>query len=139
MKHNESLYRRFIRWAEGDPAAKDADETAEHAEFVEYLEYLDSHEHVDYSTYHHIREQERAAHGLPVEHHHSSHEVVNDHKRKHSDRDLHPHHLHRATMVYRVLSVLLALFLMGTFLVVALNLPAFGDPNAPAVNEVSDR
>ena len=139
MKHNESLYRRFIRWAEGDPTTKDTEETAEHAEFVEYLEYLDSHEHIDYATYHHMREQERAAHGLPVEHHHSSHEVVNEHKKKTSDRDLHPHRMRRAAVVYRALSVLLALFLMGTFLAVALNLPAFGDPNAPAVNEVSNR
>lgn len=140
MKNNESLYSRFVHWIEGD-TRKQTEETAEHAEFVEYLEYLDAHEYVDFAAYHHIREQERVAHGLPVDTH-ASHEVAEKHEvapAAHSYHHRRSGWLRRATDVYRVLSVLLALLLMGTFLMVAVNLPAFGDPNAPAVNEVSDR
>lgn len=140
MKNNDSLYYRFIRWAEGDHAGKDTEETAEHAEFVEYLEYLDAHEYVDFHTYHHMRDHERAAHGLPVTHHAHGAETA------HTEQpENHPHHhrhagwLRRSTYLYRAFSVLLTMLLMVTFLAVALDLPAFGDPNAPTINNVSER
>jgi len=139
MKHNDSLYNRFIRWAEGNTAAKETEETEEHAEFVEYLEYLDAHEYVDFSTYHHMRDHERADHGLPVASH-TVHSVEITRKPEVSSaHTLNSGWLRRSTYVYRAFSLLLALFLMGTFLTVAINLPAFGDPNAPAVNVVSQR
>jgi len=139
MKHNDSLYNRFIRWAEGNTAAKETEETEEHAEFVEYLEYLDAHEYVDFSTYHHMRDHERADHGLPVASH-TVHSVEITRKPEVSSaQPLNSGWLRRSTYVYRAFSLLLALFLMGTFLTVAINLPAFGDPNAPAVNAVSQR
>lgn len=139
MKNNETLYKRLVRWIEGDAAGKDAEETAEHAEFVEYLEYLDSHEHVDYHTYHQMRTQERSAHGLPAEKHRSNEVVIDHTDGEPGAKDRRSGWLRRASGIYRALSVLLALLLLLTFSMVALNLPGFGDPAAPAVNEVSDR
>lgn len=141
MKLNDSLYNRFIRWAEGEQTGKEIEETAKHAEFVEYLEYLDAHEYVDFHTYHHMRDHERAAHGLPVAPHHAP--VAETASPKKQKEQLHHHHhsgwLRRSTYIYRGFSVVLTLLLMVTFLAVAMHLPVFGDPNAPTVNQVSDR
>lgn len=41
--------------------------------------------------------------------------------------------------VYRILSVCVTMVLMLTLLLVALSMPRFGDPEAPAINEVSQR
>ena len=137
MKNNESIYTLLVRWLEGT-TEKDTEESAEHAEFVEYLEYLDAHEYVDLHTYHHIRDQERAAHGLPVIGHHG-HDEQTAHTEQKKKKHRRSGWLRRATAAYRILSMLIALLLMGTFLSVALSLPAFGDPTAPTINEVSNR
>ena len=138
MKNKESIYTLLVRWLEGT-TEKDTEETAEHAEFVEYLEYLDAHKYVDLHTYHHIRAQERAAHGLPVDGHHGHDSAHEEHPVTKEKKHRRVGWLRRATAVYRVLSVLITLLLMVTFLSVALTLPGFGDPNAPAINEVSNR
>lgn len=50
-----------------------------------------------------------------------------------------PKRLRRAEQLYDVLAVLVTLVLMGALLLAALDLPRFGDPAAPTVNEVSRR
>lgn len=137
----KSFYQRFIYWMEGEPSSskKAVEETPEHVEFMEYLEYLDAHEHIDFATYQKVRERERAARGMVSRPTYIHESVVEEASPKKHTRHHRVGWLRHSIRIYRVLSIAIALVLMATFLVVALNLPAFGSPDAPAVNEVSAR
>ena len=139
----ESRFERFLHWAEGEEADQGSEEAEdpERAEFVEYLEYIDSHEPMDFGAYRLMRMRERAAKGIPqpaVPGHHAVVEqrAVRAGGRK---RGYRPGTLKKLVRVYRILSVCVTMVLMLTLLLVALSMPRFGDPEAPAINEVSQR
>ena len=142
-RKKESRFERFMRWAEGEDPNQDREvaEDPERAEFSEYLEYLDSHEHMDFGAYRLMRYRERAAKGLvsaPAASHGAG-EVENVVREAGRIRKYRPGRLRRLVRLYRSLSILVAGLLMATLTMVALDLPAFGDPEAPAVNQVSGR
>lgn len=144
MKHDhpeESRFEKFMHWAEGESSELEQElaQDPEHVAFAEYLEYLDSHAHLDFDDYRLMRQREREAKGLPVTefHAHTAHDdayVVERHVSHH-----HPGSLRTVIGVYRGLSLLVAIVLVWAFVQVALEMPAFGDPAAPAVNQVSER
>jgi multicomponent Na+:H+ antiporter subunit B len=141
----ERAFDRFMRWAEGEDPAQDKEvaEDPERTEFLEYLEYLDAHEHIDFGAYRLMRYRERAAKGIQSPTIHGPEVKKPDgtavpghsaHWKQHK-----PGQLRRFVRLYRLLSVAVAGVLMGTLFLIAMKLPQFGDPNAPGMNEVSNR
>lgn len=138
----ERMFDRFMRWAEGDDPNQDREvaEDPERAEFMEYLEYLDSHEFMDFGAYRLMRYRERAAKGIPSP-------VAGGHQPAESaqmaeprfHKRYRPGRLRYLVRLYRVLSVLVAVVLMVTLLVVIVKMPRFGSAQAPANNSVSER
>lgn len=138
--NRKSLYDRVMRWAEGkeDNPPQTEQKNQAYQAFLDYLEYLDSHEYVSFRTYQQMRRRELEEKGLaPAGSHGDSTEQTAESPR--TGRRYHPGHLRRRIWIYRVLSVATAAVLTGTLAAAALRLPAFGDPNAPAVNEVPER
>ena len=140
--HSEDhWFERFMRWAEGEPSVpeREVEEDPERAEFMEYLEYLDAHEHMDFGAYRLMRYRERAEKGIPMpqSHHHGHPSIVHEGERGSHHRRR--RRLRRWVKAYRLLSVAIAAVLMGMLVMVTLHMPEFGDPNAPAVNQVSER
>ena len=135
----EAWYERFLRWAGGEePDGPEGPEDPERQEFQEYLEYIDAHGYLEFGAYRLMRWKERRERGLipdtaPAPHHEEAKPVRPPEGRHRSGR------LRRQLKLYRVLSVAVTLVLSAVFLVTALELPAFGDPSAPALNEVSER
>ena len=137
---NESWYERFLRWAGGEePDGPEGPEDPERQEFQDYLEYIEAHGYLEFGAYRLMRWKERKEKGLipdtaPAPH---GEAVVPPPPRPESARR--PGLLRRQIKLYRALSVAVVLVLAAVFLRVALELPAFGDPNAPALNQVSQR
>ena len=145
MKNDQpnSLYDRFMHWAGGD------DSTGEHeltedpdiAEFREYIEYIDSHKFIDFEAYRKKHFQAFCiCNNLDAEGGHHGHGVhvqeVNAPRRKGKKQE---GDVKRAAGLYGVMSVLIALVIMAALVMVAVDLPAFGDPASPMINEVSER
>ena len=135
----ETWYERFLRWAGGEePEGPEGPEDPERQEFQEYLEYIDAHGYLEFGAYRLMRWKERRAKGLIPDTAPEPHP-----QEAAAPRPPEPRHrpglLRRQVRLYRVLSVCVTLALSGIFLAAALALPAFGDPSAPAVNEVSRR
>lgn len=140
---NESRFERFMHWAEGTAASleREVAEDPERAEFMEYLEYLDAHEHMDFGAYRLMRYREREAKGMPPQQT-NSHDVPTVPRNRRKSllfRRHQPGRLRRAVRLYRVLSVAVACVLLVALISVVMELPRFGDPGAPAVNQVSQR
>lgn len=137
----ESKFEKFMHWAEGESPEleQELSQDPEHIAFAEYLEYLDSHAHVDFDDYRLMRQREREAKGLPVTefHVHTGHDDA--YTVQHQEKRYHPGSLKTVVRIYRCLSVMVAAVLMWAFIQVALEMPAFGDPAAPAINQVSER
>ena len=136
---NESWYERFLRWAGGEePDGPEGPEDPERQEFQDYLEYIEAHGYLGFGAYRLMRWKERRAKGLIPDTAPEPHP-----QEAAAPRPPEPRHrpglLRRQVRLYRVLSVCVTLALSGIFLAAALALPAFGDPSAPAVNEVSRR
>ena len=136
-------FQRFIRWAEGEDSTQDWEvaEDPERAEFMEYLEYLDSHKHMDFGAYRLMRYRERAAKGM-VQEEYREHQVPTVPAREGLGVQLSRHRpgqLRKLILVYRALSLAVAGVLMVVLAAVALALPAFGDREAPALNQVAGR
>ena len=136
---NESWYERFLRWAGGEePEGPEGPEDPERQEFQEYLEYIDAHGYLEFGAYRLMRWKERRAKGLIPDTAPEPHP-----QEAAAPRPPEPRHrpglLRRQVRLYRVLSVCVTLALSGIFLAAALALPVFGDPSAPALNEVSRR
>lgn len=135
----ESWYQRFLRWAGGEePDGPEGPEDPERQEFQEYLEYIDAHGYMEFGAYRLMRWKERKEKGLisdsaPAPHQEEA-KPAPQAAPKHQ-----PRQLRKQVTLYRVLSVAVTLVLAAVFLLVALELPAFGDPSAPALNEVSRR
>lgn len=135
----ETWYERFLRWAGGEePEGPEGPEDPERQEFQEYLEYIDAHGYLEFGAYRLMRWKERRAKGLIPDTAPEPHP-----QEAAAPRPPEPRHrpglLRRQVRLYRVLSVCVTLALSGIFLAAALALPVFGDPSAPAVNEVSRR
>ena len=135
----ETWYERFLRWAGGEePEGPEGPEDPERQEFQEYLEYIEAHGYLEFGAYRLMRWKERRAKGLIPDTAPEPHP-----QEAAAPRPPEPRHrpglLRRQVRLYRVLSVCVTLALSGIFLAAALALPAFGDPSAPAVNEVSRR
>ena len=135
----ETWYERFLRWAGGEePEGPEGPEDPERQEFQEYLEYIDAHGYLEFGAYRLMRWKERRAKGLIPDTAPEPHP-----QEAAAPRPPEPRHrpglLRRQVRLYRVLSVCVTLALSGIFLAAALALPAFGDPSAPAVNEMSRR
>ena len=137
------MFDRFMRWAEGEDPSQDREvaEDPERAEFMEYLEYLDSHEFMDFGAYRLMRYRERVAKGMtpsiPRGHHYS--EAVRGAESRAREKSHRPGRLRQLVRLYRVLSVAVVAVLMMTLLMVTVNMPRFGDPDAPTMNQVSQR
>ena len=138
-REGESWYERFLRWAGGEePEGPEGPEDPERQEFQEYLEYIDAHGYLEFGAYRLMRWRERKEKGLIPEGAPAPHTPQQaappqeTHKRR-------PGRLRKQIWLYRVLSVGVALVIASVLLAVVLNLPAFGDPAAPALNEVSRR
>lgn len=140
---NKSKFERFMRWAEGnaDSPEREVVEDPERAEFMEYLEYLDAHEHMDFGAYRLMRYRERESKGMPPQltNGHDVPTVPRIREKSLLFQRHRPGRLRRAVRLYRVLSVGVACVLMTTLISVTMDLPAFGDPGAPAINQVSQR
>ena len=135
----ETWYERFLRWAGGEePEGPEGPEDPERQEFQEYLEYIDAHGYLEFGAYRLMRWKERRAKGLIPDTAPEPHPQEAAAPRPPEPRHR-PRLLRRQVRLYRVLSVCVTLALSGIFLAAALALPAFGDPSAPAVNEVSRR
>ena len=138
----ESWYERFLRWAEGGEPdlSQEVAEDPERTEFMEYLEYLDSHEHIDFGAYRLMRYKELAAKGL-LPQSGAGHEQPQAAPAPSLELRLRhkPGRFRHLVWGYRVLSVGVAALLMLTLVLVSLAMPGFGDPNAPALNEVPQR
>ena len=135
----ETWYERFLRWAGGEePEGPEGPEDPERQEFQEYLEYIDAHGYLEFGAYRLMRWKERRAKGLIPDTAPEPHP-----QEAAAPRPPEPRHrpglLRRQVRLYRVLSVCVTLALSGIFLAAALALPVFGDPSAPALNEVSRR
>ncbi|MGE4277817.1 MAG: hydrogen gas-evolving membrane-bound hydrogenase subunit E [Lawsonibacter sp.] len=146
MKHDhphESRFERFMRWAEGEASSPEREvaEDPERAEFMEYLEYLDAHEHMDFGAYRLMRYREREAKGMPhqLTHSHDVSAVPRTQRKSLLFRHHRPGRLRRMVRIYGALSVAVACVLMATLISVTMELPEFGDPGAPAMNQVSQR
>lgn len=135
----KSWYERFLRWAGGEePEGPEGPEDPERQEFQEYLEYIEAHGDLDFGAYRLMRWKERKAKGLipdtaPAPHAEAARpapQVTPRHR---------PGRLRKQIKLYWALSAAVTLVLAAVFLTVALELPAFGDPSAPALNEVSER
>ena len=135
----EDWFARLLRWAEDgesgpvqseEPEPEDPDR----AEFMDYLEYLDAHPYVDFTDYRMMRAQAEESRGEG----HPSPERGGPAPAR-ARRRYRPGRLRRQIRLYRVLSAAVAGLLMATLVWVAVQLPAFGDPQAPGVNEVSRR
>ncbi len=139
----ESRFERLLHWAEGPPPTPEheAAEDPERVEFMEYLEYLDAHEHMDFGAYRLMRYREREAKGMPPQQTHSHDVPTVPHTRRPGllFRQRRPGQLRRLVHGYRALSLAVACVVTGALLAVAIELPRFGDPGAPAVNQVSQR
>ena len=141
-KKPTGIYERFMHWAQGDDHAHEHElkEDPDIEEFREYIEYIDSHKFIELEEYRKRRDKKRAARGLDADGAHHSHEILHHEaaapKKKLSGS---PENLKGAAKLYGVLSVMVALVLMAALLVVAIDLPMFGDAAAPAINEVSER
>ena len=135
----ESLYERFLRWAGGEePEGPEAPEDPERQEFQEYLEYIEAHGYLEFGAYRLMRWKERKEKGLipdsaPAPHH----EEVAPARTVFPKRR--PGHLKKQIRLYWALSISVAVVLAAVLMVTALQLPTFGDPAAPALNEVSQR
>lgn len=143
MKHDragQSWFERFMRWAEGEePERGEVPEDPERTEFLEYLEYIDAHSYIDFGAYRLMRYRERMEKGMPVEapsHIHQSQRPQREDKGRPRYR---PGRLRGQLRVYQMFSAAVAAVLVGLFFVVALQLPGFGEKDAPALNEVSQR
>ena len=135
----ESWYERFLRWAEGDePDGPEGPEDPERQEFQEYLEYIEAHGYLEFGAYRLMRWRERKEKGLIPDTAHSP-QVPQRAEVRPQEPKPRPGLLRRELRVYWVLAVGVTLVLAGVFLLTALSLPAFGDPQAPGVNEVSQR
>ena len=135
----ETWYERFLRWAGGEePEGPEGPEDPERQEFQEYLEYIDAHGYLEFGAYRLMRWKERRAKGLIPDTAPEPHP-----QEAAAPRPPEPRHrpglLRWQVRLYRVLSVCVTLALSGIFLAAALALPVFGDPSAPALNEVSRR
>ncbi len=136
----EGWFERLMRWAEGGEPdlSQEVAEDPERAEFLEYLQYLESHTYMEFGAYRLMRLKERAGRGelprVPAGHGEEKPAVRPAGRRRHR-----PGSLRRMVRLYRLLSVGVAAVMMAVLAWVSLELPAFGDPAAPAVNEVSGR
>ncbi|WP_242964709.1 hydrogen gas-evolving membrane-bound hydrogenase subunit E [Flavonifractor sp. An100] len=146
MKHDgkpQHLFDRFMRWAEGEDPNQDREvaEDPERAEFIEYLEYIDSHEFLDFGAYRLMRYRERKAKGItqPLPHSSGQGQSVVISQSRIPGRRYRPGRLRSLIRLYRIASIFVAIVMMVTLLGVVLVMPQFGDPDAPAVNEVSER
>ena len=138
----ESWYERFLRWAGGEEAdGPEGPEDPARQEFQEYLEYMDAHGEMDFGAYRLMRWKERRAKGLipdtapaPYSPDPVPPDLTGQEPLRHR-----PGRLKKQIKLYWALSAAVTLVLAAVFLVVALEMPAFGDPSAPALNEVSER
>ena len=136
----ERWYERFLRWAGGEePDGPEGPEDPARQEFQEYLEYIDAHGEMDFGAYRLMRWKERKAKGLIPDTAPAPHAPEPEPAQPEPVRHHHPGRLRKQVKLYWVLSVAVTIVLAGVFLAVALKLPAFGDPSAPALNEVSRR
>ena len=132
-------YERFLRWAEGDESdGAEGPEDPERQEFQEYLEYIDAHDYLDFGAYRLMRWKERTEKGMnspavskPV--------PPEPPPVSHPSFPRRPGRLRQQLKFYQLASVGITIVLGGIFLLTALALPRFGDPQAPALNEVSRR
>ena len=141
-RSQKSWYERFLRWAEGEESdGSEGPEDPERQEFQEYLEYIEAHGYMEFGTYRLMRWKERKEKGLIPDSAHAP--AAGEEKAReagpHISRRHRPGLLRRQIKIYRLLSVVVTVVLAGIFLLTALELPVFGDPSAPAVNEVSRR
>ena len=137
----KSWFRRLSDWADrGAPdLTQEVAEDPERAEFMEYLQYLERHDYLEFGAYRLMRYRERAARGEVIPAPHGPAEqgtapAPPEHRRRHR-----PGSLRRMVRLYRALSAAVAAVMMAALVWVSVSLPAFGDPEAPAVNEVSGR
>ena len=139
MKHDPSRtgwFDRLMAWAEkGEPdLSQEVEADPERDLFMDYLQYLDSHEYLEYEEYQqlclggsaHLRV---GGHGVQR----ASRRPAEQRRRRRPGR------LRLLVRLYRVLTVGVTGVMAAALVLVSLALPAFGDPEAPAVNEVSGR
>ncbi len=133
---NEGWYGRFLRWAGGEePDGPEGPEDPERQEFLEYLEYIEAHGDMEFGSYRLMRYRERREKGLegvppPTDRPKAPREAQRLVRRR-------PGALRRQLRLYRWLSVCVIVVLASIFLLTAAALPSFGDPEAPAMNEVA--
>ncbi len=135
----ENWYERFLQWAGGEETeGPEGPEDPERQEFQEYLEYIDAHGYLEFGAYRLMRWRERKEKGLLPETAPAPHQdaaqppPVPAYRRR-------PGQLRRQLGLYWVLSLGVTVVLAAVFLAAVLGLPRFGDPSAPALNEVSHR
>ena len=135
----EGWYERFLRWAGGEePDGPEGPEDPERQEFLEYLEYIEAHGDMEFGAYRLMRYRERREKGMkgappPADRPEERRED------RRPARRWRPGGLRRQLGLYRGLSVCVTAVLAGIFLLTAAALPRFGDPEAPAMNEVARR
>lgn len=136
---NEGWYGRFLHWAGGEePDGPEGPEDPERQEFLEYLEYIEAHGDMEFGAYRLMRYRERREKGMegaqpPADRPAERREVRRPARRRR------PGALRRQLRLYRGLSVCVIAVLAGIFLLTAAAMPSFGDPEAPAMNEVARR
>lgn len=140
-QNNNSWFRRILQWAsESEKESADAPEDPERQEFQEYLEYIDAHDYIEFGAYRYMRYQQRKELGLdePTFHHHIEPSIPQ--KKQNVKKSHHKQGLLRKQLGwYRIASVFITCVIILILCLVVMELPKFGDLNAPALNEVAQR
>lgn len=139
----ESWFQRFLRWAGGEePERAEGPEDPERREFLDYLEYIEAHGYIEFGAYRLMRYRELRERGIVPKRGGRDHPPAAPRAAAEGPKAARRHRpgrLRRQLWLYRVLSGGVALVLAAIFLAAVVQLPRFGDPAAPAVNEVARR
>ena len=125
--------RRLTDWAEEAPdLSQEMEEDPERPRFLAYLQYLESHPYLDYEAY-------CRGEGGPLPGGGGAGHEPQAVPRRLSGRRRPSGGTGGMFRLYRALSMGVTAVMMAALVWVSLSLPAFGDPEAPAMNEVSRR